>query len=622
MGIFKEGFLVRFFLVALVGFTVAIVASAKAAEGVDQLGGCSSASEVVSLADGSTVALASTDDCGATSLQHRLLLKLTPSGALDTAFGNGGISILPELPDPIVIDLMVQPDGKLLLVTGTAIARFGADGSLDPGYGGDGIIPIALPGTDPIVNATEIDDQGRLLIAGTAFEDQMGQPVIRRFLDDGTPDGSFGTGGSVQTDLFFGDPVLGKSMLAKGVGASADGSVYVAGKIDNRQNPGHTFLPGGGPGFIRYSPTGDFDSSYGTDGFAIVSDSNYPTVKAVRVDDSGTATLAGQSFQQPYGCYQLQLYRFDAGGSASTGPGGYMTCGSNATEIVGDGAAIASTSEYGGHGYPTPPPYEFELNRIGDLGNGMNPGITDTFIGFGFSAGFDVAAGEDGSITVVGSTPTDCSSEVKPCGRVIVLARYRGQSGGLDPAFGDQGVVLLPGITCPVRTYSDGPEGSEDRNRCLGNPNLERPEVTGRLTAPGSRTPGMVLKVKLPNNFDLFPHSNRKLTVTLPRALKIKPSAHKCIRAAQLASLDSVYSKIWSKRVNGPRSVTFSSGPVGFPNGRRRMIVRFGCGALREIPKKYRGKKLPVRVRIRGYSELYGAKTSQATIALKVPSRS
>ena len=50
MGIFREGFLVRFFLIALAGFTVAIVASARAAEGVDQLGYCSSADKVVSFA--------------------------------------------------------------------------------------------------------------------------------------------------------------------------------------------------------------------------------------------------------------------------------------------------------------------------------------------------------------------------------------------------------------------------------------------------------------------------------------------------------------------------------------------------------------------------------------------
>jgi len=604
------------------GFTLGLAGSAEAAEGVDQLGKCSSASEVVSLDDGSTVALGTTDDCGATARpRERVLLKLTQAGGLDTSFGNGGIATLPDVTGPNVVDLLVQSDGKLMLVTDSKVARFKVDGSLDRDYGVDGMIPVGLTGADSLgvdATATSIDDQGRLLVAGTASEDRMEQPVIRRFLDDGTPDPSFGTGGMVRTDLFFGDPLIGKSILVKGVGASADGSVFVSGRIDNRQKAPYTFLPGGGPGLIRYSPAGDFDTTYGTDGFGVFAGSDHPDIKATRIDDSGTATIASQSSQYSYGCYDLRLYRFDAGGSVSTGPSGYMTCGPNATEIVGNGAAIASSSAYGGHGYPTPPPYEFELNRIGDLGNGMKPGITDTFIGFGNSSGFGLSAATDGSIVVVGSTQTECS-EQKPCGNAMVIARYRGEAGGLDPAFGDQGVALLPGITCPVRTYSDGPDGSEDRNRCLGDPNLDPPEVKGRLTAPRSRAPGMVLNVKLPSYYDLFPDPNRKLTVTLPKGLVIRSKAKRCIEAAQMSRDTRTYSKFWGKHFNGPRSVTFSSGQKGFPFAMRRMSVNFGCGAFREIPRKLHGRKLKVRVRAWGYSDLYGVKNSEATVALKVP---
>lgn len=49
------------------------------------------------------------------------------------------------------------------------------------------------------------------------------------------------------------------------------------------------------------------------------------------------------------------------------------------------------------------------------------------------------------------------------------------------------------------------------------------------------------------------------------------------------------------------------------------MSVNFGCGAFREIPRKLHGRKLKVRVRAWGYSDLYGVKNSEATVALKVP---
>ena len=157
----------------MAGFTLGLAGSAEAAEGVDQLGKCSSASEVVSLDDGSTVALGTTDDCGATARpRERVLLKLTQAGGLDTSFGNGGIATLPDVTGPNVVDLLVQSDGKLMLVTDSKVARFKVDGSLDRDYGMDGMIPVGLTGADSLgvdATATSIDDQGRLLVAGTGL---------------------------------------------------------------------------------------------------------------------------------------------------------------------------------------------------------------------------------------------------------------------------------------------------------------------------------------------------------------------------------------------------------------------------------------------------------------------
>ena len=128
----------------------------------------------------------------------------------------------------------------------------------------------------------------------------------------------------------------------------------------------------------------------------------------------------------------------------------------NATEIVGNGAAIASSSAYGGHGYPTPPPYEFELNRIGDLGNGMKPGITDTFIGFGNSSGFGLSAATDGTIVVVGvygQRPTVDMARVAAAGRASGCACSSASASASTASSRSRRCEGLPRRVCIERRY-------------------------------------------------------------------------------------------------------------------------------------------------------------------------
>src|SRR6185437_13684215 len=84
------------------------------------------------------------------------LARFLPNGATDTTFGNGGFAALPNLGIPSVHPgLAVQSDGKLVWAgeatasngTGStfAVVRFNANGTLDQGFGADGLATTTFP---------------------------------------------------------------------------------------------------------------------------------------------------------------------------------------------------------------------------------------------------------------------------------------------------------------------------------------------------------------------------------------------------------------------------------------------------------------------------------------------
>src|SRR5262249_26037062 len=81
----------------------------------------------------------------------RAVARLNADGSVDTSFGNQGVTV--SMPGTFATDVAVQPDGKIIAVLGTGgnaaterpiAVRFNADGSLDTGFGSNGIASISL----------------------------------------------------------------------------------------------------------------------------------------------------------------------------------------------------------------------------------------------------------------------------------------------------------------------------------------------------------------------------------------------------------------------------------------------------------------------------------------------
>ena len=104
--------------------------------------------------------------------------------------------------------MLVQPDGKVLVAasdSGPVVARFDSDGTLDPTFGaGNGIASFASvsasPGGSLQAGNLTLTASGKILLTlnDTGLD---GTVYIEQLLADGTPDKTFGTGGSVDTQL-------------------------------------------------------------------------------------------------------------------------------------------------------------------------------------------------------------------------------------------------------------------------------------------------------------------------------------------------------------------------------------------------------------------------------------
>jgi uncharacterized delta-60 repeat protein len=148
-------------------------------------------------------------------------VRYMPDGSLDPTFGGGGEVVTDLGADDTVREIAVQPDGRVV-VGGSAgsdfgIVRYMPDGGLDPSFGGDGIVLTDLGGTGGI-RGLAVQPDGRIVVAGFVGDD-IG---LARYRADGGLDPSFGGDGTVVTDL-------GDEEWAFGLVLQADGAIVIGG---------------------------------------------------------------------------------------------------------------------------------------------------------------------------------------------------------------------------------------------------------------------------------------------------------------------------------------------------------------------------------------------------------
>jgi uncharacterized delta-60 repeat protein len=129
------------------------------------------------------------------------MARYNKNGILDPTFGIGGKVIDSS---GGVVNLLVQPDGKILANTGSGISRYNNDGSIDLSFGSKGTTMDSSSTAETITSFVLLPD-GRILTAGNTID--LTQSAFRyassytllRFFADGKLDRNFGTGGKILT---------------------------------------------------------------------------------------------------------------------------------------------------------------------------------------------------------------------------------------------------------------------------------------------------------------------------------------------------------------------------------------------------------------------------------------
>jgi uncharacterized delta-60 repeat protein len=234
----------------------------------------------------------------ATGINTQVAL-FTSRGALDTAFGQGGVVGLNAYQ---VNAIAVQPaDGKIVaagsVLGGSGsrlelLARLNTYGSVDSTFGAGGYVSKQYsPGTPPqtqiwsYAHSLLIQPDGKLVTDGYvreyhadgSYEDGM---VLARFNSDGSPDGGFGSGGAVISTAIDGNGWGGGTQSL--VALQADGSLVVAGLRPNNQMDFVT---------SRYTASGQLDTTWGTNGVSDVSVNG--VARSCALEPNGTIVVAG-----------------------------------------------------------------------------------------------------------------------------------------------------------------------------------------------------------------------------------------------------------------------------------------------------------------------------------------
>lgn len=311
-----------------------------------------------------------------------------------------------------------------LCLNGTAMAEDEQEPtlSLDTTFSNDGIQTIDILGNDLGADIT-IGPNGTIIIAGISnMYTPANEPVfiVSRFLSNGLPDNSFGTGGQVSTTL------PGTENRVSKVVSQADGKILVAGSTGNLHKTNMTL--------IRYTATGELDTTFSTDGIMTVSDiGTFSTASGLALQDDGKVILAGNCLRNDSDFCMIRLqqngtpdFTFGAGGIVYLDMLKSDFC--HALALQSDGKILL-----GGRTGSTDSEYNIALARFNSNGQ-----LDTTFGHLGriikdigsFDAIYALDIQKDGKIIAAG----------KASG--LMVARYN-VTGHLDSSFGSDGILIM-----------------------------------------------------------------------------------------------------------------------------------------------------------------------------------
>jgi len=231
-----------------------------------------------------------------------LVVRYTAGGQLDSSFGVNGIvtRAFQADSDDTAVGVVIDPDGRIVVggttisndnIKSIALTRFNRDGSLDTTYGLNGLTIEDYPANDVTVSGMTIDHSGRVYVVGTKqhASDPVDGLVARFNFHDGRKDNSFDVNGFKE--------VLGAPLID--VAVDAQNRPVVLGTRGE---------------VARFTTAGAFDSTFSSDGIAIIDSfdvAGTPITRAIAIAPDGKIVVAGHSGGQ----FQAGVARLLANGN-------------------------------------------------------------------------------------------------------------------------------------------------------------------------------------------------------------------------------------------------------------------------------------------------------------------
>lgn len=435
--------------------------------------------------DGTSVVVAGrVSDAGVPKL---MVARLTSAGQLDTTFAADGVAETAIGTSAIARGVALGGGGTLVAAgsTGTgntadlAVVRYLANGTLDPAFGGDGIVTTAIGTRGDEANAVVVDAMGRVAIAGvTGVAATDTAALVVRYEADGDLDPTFDGDGIVTFDVanrldrFLALALAGDKLVCAGLVdrhrvvqllatgapdpafnggtpidpdlggfgqlvtaiAAADGTIYsIATEMNNPLDRGALLA-------ARMSATGVRDDAYGTAGIAVApSGASAEIATGVVVDPDGSVVAAG--FGAGLSLRRAVLAKLLADGTPDPGFG---TAGATRLAELATARGIARTASGAlvvAGDLPSPTSSRYTVARYTAAGAldttfGTAGVFSDPVVAGGNASPRALAQDAAGRLVVVGNAGT--GSSFADAGAIRLTAE-----GALDPTFGGDGRVVL-----------------------------------------------------------------------------------------------------------------------------------------------------------------------------------
>lgn len=414
-----------------------------------------------------------------------VVARYNSNGALDGTFGSGGTAIIDFGNHETTNDMVLQPDGKILLAgmrytnnQDCTIVRLNGDGSLDTGFGTGGTTVTAVNSDNDQALGLALQGDGRILVAGDASFSGDRDVLLLRYLADGTLDTGFDGDGMTtmafqgSTDNWLTDMVMqrdGKVVAVGSLGEAADNARLTlvrfnaaglldptfgtAGKVTTDstgyadavglQTDGKIVVAGTTTGanfFVaRYDIHGNLDASFGGSGIVTTDLGGYDIAQTLALQPDGKIVVGGYSNSS---LFALVRYNPDGALDASFGSGGIVVTDLGAAgggqfvsiAVLNNGKIVAAGYANGGATVDFLVA-RFDPNGSLDTGFGTSGGFTTTdFLG-DYDEAYAMAVQPDGKI-LVGGEIYDPGTAVSDFG----LVRYN-PDGSLDSSFGSGGTA-------------------------------------------------------------------------------------------------------------------------------------------------------------------------------------